>query len=161
MTHLTHWRLYVDGASRNNPGDAGIGFVLLHGSQVICQEGFFIGTMTNNSAEYLALIIGLLHAHEHVPASEKIAIYADSQLLIRQLLGEYKIKQPHLQQFAAVAHTLLRRYHAQLHHVLREHNTRADAMANKGIDERQLPPQEILQQLRHVGIHLTAPTTSV
>ncbi|MCL4380134.1 ribonuclease HI family protein [Candidatus Dependentiae bacterium] len=155
------WRLYVDGASRNNPGNAGVGFVLLHGAQIICHDGFYVGTMTNNSAEYLALIIGLLYAQQQVPAGQIIAIYADSQLLIRQLLGEYAIKQPHLQHLASVAQQLLQPYRAELYHVVREHNKRADALANHGVDEKKLPPATISNKLHHMGIVLPTRSSSL
>src|SRR3990167_10555260 len=84
-------RMHIDGASRNNPGQAGAGFCLQRGGVKLCEQGFFVGHRTNNQAEYFALLLGLYFAKEYVDKQEPLLIYSDSQLLVRQMMGVYKI----------------------------------------------------------------------
>ncbi len=89
----SHWKMYIDGASRNNPGPSGAGFCLIRQDETICEQGFFLGTHTNNQAEYLALLIGVFFVHEFMDKKDNLVIYSDSQLLIRQMNCMYKIAQ--------------------------------------------------------------------
>lgn len=130
-------RLFTDGAARGNPGPAGLGLVIEDEAGRRLWGGCrYIGTATNNTAEYLALIDGLKKAGEWAP--DRLEIYLDSQLVVEQLSGRYRIKKPELQALAQSARALLDRFpdHA-LSYVPREKNKGADALANKAIDEYQ------------------------
>jgi len=130
------WSLYCDGASRGNPGLAGAGVVLLDpDGEVRVQEKAYLGQATNNVAEYRALLLGLQQALKL--GIRKLLVHSDSELLVRQLNGVYRVKQPHL-------HTLWREARQELQsfdsweviHVPREMNRQADRLANQGIDQR-------------------------
>ncbi|HZX95117.1 MAG TPA: ribonuclease HI family protein [Myxococcales bacterium] len=128
-------RVYSDGAARGNPGPAGAGAVLTDGSgKVLARLGRYLGRQTNNVAEYQGLLLGLQHAKEL--GYREVEVRADSQLLIRQLKGEYAVRHAGLKPLHAEALRLLRgfdRYHLQ--HVPREENALADEMSNRAIDE--------------------------
>jgi len=138
--HTTVLELYVDGAARGNPGPSGIGICIRRGTEWIAREGFYIGTGTNNQAEYRALIAGLLLAKPLLKSREKLRLVSDSQLVVRQLLGMYRVKDPALKLLYEQVCVLLEGLEFTVCHVPREQNKCADACANKGIDEkRQLP----------------------
>ena len=126
--------LWTDGAARGNPGPAGIGVMLkTKGGRVIVAEGRSIGHATNNVAEYRALLFGLEKALER--GVRRVEVRADSELLIKQLRSEYRVKNPGLRPLFEQAVTMLRRFEAvRLTHVRREHNSEADKLANEGID---------------------------
>lgn len=127
--------LYADGGSRGNPGPAGAGVYLtdLEGT-ALGQENRYLGEATNNVAEYSALILGLEAARSHRP--ERLIVRMDSQLVIRQLLGEYKVKQEHLKPLFAQARELLKAFPTvALEYIPREENSEADALANQAMDE--------------------------
>ena len=63
---VVSWRLFIDGASKNNPGPAGSGFVLFKNKEIICRQGFYLGTKTNNQAEYYALVLGIFFAKKYM-----------------------------------------------------------------------------------------------
>lgn len=130
--------LYTDGASRGNPGRAAIGAALYllddDGRLKLVKEvSEDIGHATNNVAEYRATIAGLEAASLYNP--DRLVLRADSQLLIRQLEGRYRVKNPALQQLYMEARRLLRSVpEYQLEHVPREENSVADALANAALD---------------------------
>jgi ribonuclease HI len=128
--------VYSDGAARGNPGPSGAGAVLFdEGGAVVERLGRYLGQNTNNYAEYMGLILGLERARE-LGATE-VSVYADSQLMIRQLGGSYKVKAENLKPLYAEALALLRSFaRFELHHVPREENAEADEMSNRAIDER-------------------------
>jgi ribonuclease HI len=131
--------LYADGGARGNPGPAGAG-AFLTDRQGQCLEEIqkFLGETTNNVAEYSALIIGLEAAQRHHP--DRLKVYMDSQLVIRQLQGEYKVKQPHLKELHQKALTLLGAFpEVELKYIPREENYEADRLANAAMDEGPLP----------------------
>lgn len=140
---FSSWTLYADGASRGNPGKAGVGFVVLRNGNVEKEEGYYLGHATNNQAEYLACIAAITYIinsslfHPH----DTISIYADSLLMIKQLLGEYKVKNEQLKFLHDHLKQLLRTISWNAFHVMREKNTRADMLANKGIDNEIVAPQ--------------------
>jgi ribonuclease HI len=140
-----YWQLFVDGASRNNPGASGAGIVLAKNNHQIFHGGFFLGTKTNNQAEYLACIIGLFIATHEFQIKDHLTVYADSELLVRQLNGLYKVKNVLLQPLAQVAKQLMQHCNARIFHIPRSENGYADLMANKGIDLRHMPPNACLQ----------------
>lgn len=129
-------RLYSDGAARGNPGPSGAGAVLVEPSgQVVARLGKYLGTQTNNYAEYMGLLIGLKHAKSM--GAKEIEVFADSELLIRQLGGRYQVKSPSLRPLYEEAVKLLNDFsRVKLVHVPREMNAAADEMSNRAIDER-------------------------
>lgn len=130
--------LYIDGASRGNPGLSGVGVVLCDGgNRVVWEFGKFIGETTNNVAEYTALIYGLQEALIHKVG--RISVYTDSELLARQLQGKYKVKEPHLKVLHQQALSLIRGFgRFGIHHLPRSENRRADKLANEAINTRRL-----------------------
>lgn len=129
-------RVYSDGAARGNPGPSGAGAVLVEpNGQVVDRLGKFLGVQTNNYAEYMGLLIGLRRA-AHLGVRE-IEVYADSELMIRQLGGRYQVKSPTLKPLYDEAVRLLNDFsRVKLVHVPREMNVAADEMSNRAIDER-------------------------
>lgn len=148
------WKLSVDGASRNNPGPAGAGLCLQRDNTFVERQGFFLGTKTNNEAEYLALLIGLAFAKKHMHASDMLMIISDSQLLIRQITGIYRVRNAKLLplHYAVMAELQNVRYDAC--HVMREDNVQADLMANLGIDKKRAVPSDIVASLLAYDITL-------
>jgi ribonuclease HI len=129
-------RLYSDGAARGNPGPSGAGAVLVEpGGQVVAKVGKYLGHQTNNYAEYMGLLLGLRHAKSL--GAKEIEIFADSELLIRQLGGRYQVKSASLRPLYEEAVKLLNDFsRVKLVHVPREMNSAADEMSNRAIDER-------------------------
>lgn len=121
---------YIDGASKGNPGEASIGFIAYSENGAILQKhGDGIGTATNNVAEYVALITALIKCFQYTP--DKLEIRSDSLLLVRQMTGEYKVRDHHLQQFHFIASRLTETYKKVVFvHVPREENRQADSLAN-------------------------------
>ncbi len=148
------WTLYVDGASRKNPGPSGAGIYIEKNGVLHLKDGYFLGIKTNNQAEYLALLLGLFILQEHVKKDDTIRIVSDSQLLVRQLNGIYKVKEPHLQSLHAICKKIIYKWHATIIHVLRDQNTQADAMANHGVDSKKFPPKHYSALLKSYGIVL-------
>jgi ribonuclease HI len=128
--------LYVDGASRGNPGPAGAGVCIMQEAEVLMVTNGFLGIKTNNQAEYLALALGLFHLRTfiHAHKKQKIIIRSDSQLLIRQMRGEYAIKNPFIKAIVPLIKQLSLGIACSFEHVPREENSIADEQANKGVD---------------------------
>jgi ribonuclease HI len=133
---LQRVRVYSDGAARGNPGPSGAGAVLVEPSgQVVERLGKFLGVQTNNYAEYMGLILGLKRAREL--GVREVEVFADSELLIRQLGGSYQVKSQSLRPLYEEALKLLNDFsRVKLVHVPREMNSAADEMSNRAIDER-------------------------
>jgi formyltetrahydrofolate-dependent phosphoribosylglycinamide formyltransferase len=129
--------LYTDGGSRGNPGPAGAGFVIKQPQGgTILSRGVFLGQTTNNVAEYTAVKEALVAAKDI--GVQSVRLFADSQLLVRQLNGQYKVKSDNLKQLYADCMELLVSFGSwQAVHIPREQNTEADAMANKAMDKRR------------------------
>ena len=125
----------VDGASRGNPGQAGCGAVLYDETGALIEELFsYLGSTTNNVAEYQGLLMGLKAALKW--GVKKIHIQSDSELLVRQLNGVYKVKNENLKVLYKKALDLLGQFDAfGVTHVRREFNRVADRLANQAIDE--------------------------
>jgi ribonuclease HI len=125
--------VYVDGAARGNPGPAGIGVVIKDGPKLIEEIGAYIGKSTNNMAEYIALIRGLEEVL--IRGYKSASFFSDSELLVKQLNGEYKVKHENLVPLNYHVLTLVDRMKDfSIKHVRREMNAHADKMANEGID---------------------------
>jgi dinuclear metal center YbgI/SA1388 family protein len=127
-------RLYTDGGARGNPGPAGIGARLLDAAGDVVEElADSIGTATNNVAEYQALLAGLELALDH--DVQRLDVFLDSELVVRQVNGQYKVKDAGLKPLHAQACLLLSRFHeVDVKHVRREQNAEADALVNNAID---------------------------
>ena len=123
--------LYTDGGANSNPGPAGIGAVLLDAEgQEIDSLAKSIGNATNNQAEYLALINGLELVLKH--NIHKINLRLDSELLVKQILGEYQVKNPELTQLKLKIDELLSKFEAwSIQHIPREQNQRADDLSKQ------------------------------
>ncbi|HYN36250.1 MAG TPA: ribonuclease HI family protein [Actinomycetota bacterium] len=130
--------LHTDGGARGNPGPAGIGVLLTDGKgEVLGEIAEGIGEATNNIAEYKALIAGLELALEKGVTDLEIAV--DSELVVHQLKGEWKIKNDRLRALAVKARSLMNKLDsATIKHVPREQNAGADRLANQGMDAAQL-----------------------
>jgi ribonuclease HI len=128
-------RLFTDGAARGNPGPAGLGMVIEDDQGMRLWGGHrFAGIATNNKAEYLALIEGLHQAAEWCP--DALEVYMDSELVVQQLRGRYKVRNADLQPLHRQALGLLSTFpRVSVSHVPRERNRSADALANRAIDE--------------------------
>lgn len=126
--------LYCDGASRGNPGPGSFGFVILEEGRIVAQGKGRLGNVTNNFAEYQALIQGLQKCL--TLGATSIVVKSDSQLLVRQLNGQYRVKAPQIRPLYEEAATLLRKFpESKVHHIPREENSLADALANAALDE--------------------------
>jgi ribonuclease HI len=127
-------RLFTDGGARGNPGPAAYGFVLeAEDGTVLAAEGAAIGTATNNVAEYSGLVAGLRRALElHVPELE---VVSDSELMVKQMRGEYRVKNEALRDLFLEASRLARGLAAvEFRHVKRAHNELADRLVNEALD---------------------------
>jgi ribonuclease HI len=123
-----------DGAARGNPGPAGAGAqITTSGGEVVAEIAEGLGETTNNVAEYTAAIRGLERAEEL--GGTDVLLRSDSQLLINQLTGVYRVKTPHLQPLHRRVRQLAARFDSiRFEHVPRERNTEADRLANLGVD---------------------------
>lgn len=128
--------LNIDGASRGNPGPASLGYVIMRGDKVLEQHGYYIGKKTNNQAEYAALVIGVHQVRGYIEHTDELLIISDSELLVKQINGDYRVKHPDLQPLFTRAKQLLAGIDHRVTHVLRAHNTQADLQANKALDEK-------------------------
>ena len=144
------WYIYVDGACRGNPGKSGVGIAIKEENTYQFKAGFFIGSATNNQAEYWALIIALavfinkfnLNINEH------LVIRSDSQLLVNQLNGVYSVKIESLIKLYQKTINLLSKFKSySVEHIYREKNSVADSLANEGIDKKNIVPEEIRQYI--------------
>ena len=126
--------LYADGGSRGNPGPAASGAVLYDESGEVIEEiGTFLGVATNNVAEWTALLEGLKAAVAR--GVSELAVRMDSELVVKQLSGVYRVKHPGLIPLHAEAKRLLRRFaQVDVRHVPRKQNAAADAVVNQVLD---------------------------
>lgn len=126
---------HTDGGARGNPGPAGYG-VVIHDAQgnKVAALSQYLGRQTNNVAEYQALIAALEYADEHAPKALKVI--SDSQLMVMQVKGVYKVKEPTLRDLHARVSQLVRRMEwFEIEHVLRGKNREADELANQAMDK--------------------------
>ena len=129
--------VFCDGGSRGNPGPSAIGAVVIDPAtdppRRLATVSERIGVTTNNVAEYRALIAGLEAAEPF--GARRMCVRADSKLVVEQVKGTWKVKQPHLRPLLEQARALLKRYqHVDLQHVPRAQNTEADALVNAALD---------------------------
>ncbi|MBU2213083.1 ribonuclease HI family protein [Patescibacteria group bacterium] len=135
--------LYTDGGSRGNPGQAAIGIIIedpVEG-KIIREHSERIGIETNNVAEYRALIEGLKIAKRYHP--NRLVCHLDSELIVKQLKGEYRVKMEALRVFFAEIQELVEELPSvEFHYIPRLDNFRADALVNKALDEHPSPHYE-------------------
>ncbi len=129
-------KVFTDGGARGNPGIAGYGiYIEDENKKTLFEEAKFLGVKTNNEAEYLGLIGALTWIEENKIESE-IEINSDSQLLVRQMQGKYKVKAENLKKLWLIAQNLSKNKKIIYKEIKRESNSRADALANKAMDNR-------------------------
>jgi ribonuclease HI len=128
--------LRTDGASRGNPGHAAAGIVIERADGTVLARGKkYLGIMTNNQAEYRALLLGLKAVARYSPAG--VAVYMDSELAVRQMTGRYKVRDASLQPLFEEAQSLARALpNVTFQHVPRSQNAQADKLANEALDEQ-------------------------
>ncbi|MGB9074273.1 MAG: ribonuclease HI family protein [Terriglobales bacterium] len=129
---------HVDGGARGNPGPAGYGVVIHDASgRKIAELSEYLGHQTNNYAEYRGLLAALGYAHAN--AVKALKIVSDSELMVRQMKGIYKVRHPALRKLYDEAQQLVRKLeHFEIRHALREHNRDADRLANEAMDRGKL-----------------------
>jgi len=129
--------IYTDGASRDNPGHAAIGYWLTDGKNSLELKGEYIGVTTNNQAEYRALIKALKQARKY--KALEVKCYSDSNLMVNQLKGEWKVKDPQLMDYFNEIKTLEKNFKKISYTHVRRNNPgieKCDAMANAALDRR-------------------------
>lgn len=127
--------IHVNGASRGNPGPAAFAFVIARLGQHPVEKAETLGIATNNVAEYTALIRGLEAAADL--GLMHLTVYSDSELVVRQMTGEYRVKHPDLRPLYLEAQARLKEFSSvTIIHIPREANTRADALCNEVLDAR-------------------------
>jgi ribonuclease HI len=129
--------IHIDGGSRGNPGPAAAGVVITDADgNALKEAGIYIGKATNNVAEYSGLVEGLKAAA--VLGASEVDVFSDSELVIKQMLGEYRVKNPGLQPLFAEAKQFARSFETiSFTHVRRENNVKADALVNMALDCQQ------------------------
>ncbi len=133
MTELT---LFVDGASKGNPGHSGIGVRVESNGELLKEYCAYIGQTTNNTAEYRALLKGLEIASEF--QADRVSVISDSELVVRQMNGQYRVKNASLLPLYQDAQNRTKHFDAfQIQHVPRSENKHADRLANQGIAQNK------------------------
>ncbi len=131
---------FVDGAARGNPGKSGIGILIRDENGALLDEHCaFLGTTTNNVAEYTALLTCLGIVRQQFPGCTELHVRSDSELMVKQMNGQYKVRDGNLKKLNAQVRGLLEgsQFAFSIRHIPREENSDADALANRGIDEAE------------------------
>jgi len=151
---------HVDGGARGNPGPAGFGVVIHdpHGKKV-AELSQYLGHHTNNYAEYNGLLAALRYAIAHGIPSLKVI--SDSELMVRQMKGIYKVRHPELRKlYDEAQHLTAQIEHVDIRHALREHNQTADRLANQAMDRgKNSPHGESEPQLNSMVTRMQTPAT--
>jgi len=126
--------VYFDGAARGNPGPAAVGYVVVTEGGIVAEGGETIGRATNNQAEYAALVRALSVAADH--GFDEVVVRGDSELVVKQVRGEYDVNDPQLREYRVQVRELLTGFSDwSLSHVPRDINDRADQLANDALDD--------------------------
>ena len=138
MTEVLVLTIHTDGASRGNPGEAAFAYVISRDGQPPIEEADCLGQMTNNQAEYTALVRALQHALELEP-HHRLIVHSDSELMVKQMNGEYRVKNEDLRDLYEEACALRKRFAGPvtIRHVRREQNKRADQLCNEALDGKR------------------------
>jgi ribonuclease HI len=127
------WTIYTDGGSRGNPGPAAYAYVIKRPGDVDVQENGYLGQTTNNIAEYTGLVKALEHAKEL--GGRKLVVNSDSELMVKQMNGQYKVKNAGLMPLYQRAKALRLQFDSvTIKHIYREQNAQADALCNEAMD---------------------------
>jgi len=137
---IAAWRANIDGGSRGNPGPASYGVVVRDPrGEIVARLKKYIGRMTNNVAEYYGLIAALDYAQSQ--GIRQLRVEADSELMVKQIRGQYKVKSPELRPLFERARKMVQSLESfRIDHVYREQNAEADALANEAMDEAEGRP---------------------
>lgn len=138
---MKSFTIYTDGAARGNPGPAGAGWVIWNEKgHLIGENKKYLGEMTNNQAEYSALLLALADVQRQGVGGEmSLNLFADSELMVRQLKGEYKVKNEGLRPLFQKAVLALSKFKSYgIEYLPREQNAEADRLANEALDEHVL-----------------------
>ena len=150
---------YIDGASRGNPGPAAAAFVLKDSAgNRVRAKAFFLGHATNNVAEYTALVRGLEAAKQLAPDCAEVAVFSDSELLVKQVNGEYKVKSEQIRSLFLQAVDLLAEFKSwKIQHIMRDKNKEADKLVNQAlnlerdVEDKPVPPSDE-QRIIRLGV---------
>ena len=127
------WTIYTDGGSRGNPGPAAYAYVIKRPGEADIEERCYLGQTTNNIAEYTGLVKALEHAHEI--GGRKLLVHSDSELMVKQMNGQYRVKNTGLLPLYLKAMELRKQFDTvAIKHVRREYNEQADALCNEAMD---------------------------
>lgn len=133
MTDPAELTIHIDGAARGNPGPSAFAYVIEQGGEPIAELGQHLGTATNNQAEYTALVRALERAAEL--GARELEILSDSELIVKQMSGEYRVKNEDLRTLYEEAQALRRRFDVvRIRHVRRADNAHADRLCNEALD---------------------------
>jgi ribonuclease HI len=151
--------IHTDGASRGNPGEAAFAYTIAGDGVAPIEEAGLLGRITNNQAEYTALVRALEHALR-LGVEHKLLILSDSELMVKQMRGEYKVKNEELRDLYEEARRLVRQFNGAVtfKHVRREHNQRADELCNLALDglplsTRLTPPARVPVAATVAAVH--------
>ncbi len=135
--------IHTDGASRGNPGEAAFAYVITRSGHDPIEVSGCLGTMTNNAAEYTALVRALDHAGK-LGSGQHVVIHSDSELMVKQMRGEYQVKNAELKPLYQRAQQLCDAFaEVTFRHVRRENNKRADELCNEALDGRPRPASAV------------------
>jgi len=137
---MSQIKIYVDGGSRGNPGKAAAAFVVIENGKVLTKQGYYIGERTNNEAEYSSVIYALRWLSESKEDYINVQLFLDSELVTKQLKGQYKMKSKNLMPLLKEARFLEKKISSKVTYknIPREENRLADRMVNKVLDTEQI-----------------------
>lgn len=135
-------KIHTDGGARGNPGPSAIGVVIESPTTTLAEFGRFLGVGTNNQAEYKAVIAALTWVADHPTNVTSLDLYLDSQLVVSQLTGKFRLKHPEMIKLKHEIDGILEKLHvsAHFHYVPRAQNQEADALVNQALDSMQPLP---------------------
>lgn len=143
MEQFDTLQINTDGGSRGNPGPSAVGVIATANNTEVFTVSEYIGHTTNNEAEYKAVIYALQYLRENSVKAQKVLFVLDSELIVKQITGLYKVKQPHLQNLKSTVLSIISELKEknqvkdiQFVHVLREKNKEADKLVNKALDSQ-------------------------
>lgn len=150
------WTIYTDGGARGNPGPAAYAYVIKRPGVADIEGKAYLGKTTNNIAEYTGLVKALEHAK--ALGGKKLIVNSDSELLVKQMNGQYKVKNEGLRPLYQKANEL-RKHFAQvtIKHVYREQNSQADALCNEAMDDRAPAAESIVIKMEAAPLLEPAP----
>lgn len=129
------YKLFTDGGSRGNPGNSACAYFLYENESVVFFDGKFLGQNTNNFAEYSGLLMGIEKIAK-LKIEKDIEIYMDSELVVKQINGEYKINNVTIKEFCTKIHSILGKFKSyKINHILRAENSNADRLVNIILDQ--------------------------